>query len=80
MGVKDRQGGDQLGVAEPGAIPTVGRQGQSAGPFSSSSSWTYSAVARVSSQVHRASRLEVGLATPILGTLGLLPHPLESVA
>jgi hypothetical protein len=29
--------------------------------------------------VHRASRLDVGFATPIMGTLGLLPHPLESI-
>ena len=29
--------------------------------------------------VHRASRLDVGLATPIMGTLYAPPHPLESI-
>jgi hypothetical protein len=29
--------------------------------------------------VHRASRLDVGFATPIMGTLCPPPHPLESI-
>jgi hypothetical protein len=29
--------------------------------------------------VHRASRLDVGLATPIMDTLATPPHPLESI-
>ena len=29
--------------------------------------------------VHRASRLDVGLATPIMDTLATSPHPLESI-
>lgn len=29
--------------------------------------------------VHRASRLDVGLATPIMDTLGTSPHHLESI-
>jgi len=29
--------------------------------------------------VHRASRLDVGFATPIMDTLGTSQHPLESI-
>lgn len=58
---------DQLGLAEPDRVA------QPRSFTSMSSIFTYSAVTRVSrSASTRASRLDVGLATPILGTLARL--------
>ena len=64
-----------------GAIPTAGRHGASWGAC-------LQQVVDLDVQcggegvqvgVHRASRLDVGLATPIMGTLCAPPHPLESI-
>jgi hypothetical protein len=80
QGLQDGQG-DQFGVAEYGRDPDRGPPGgQVGGGFQQLVDCDVQCGGEgVQVGVHRASRLDVGLATPIMGTISLLPPPLESI-